>query len=54
MAKSPKIPAYQLHKASGRAFVKFTTDGKRRTVYLGEHDSQESRVAYARVIADKS
>ncbi len=48
MAKTPKIPSYCLHKPSGRAFVKVAG----RFVYLGPYESQESREAYADVVAD--
>ena len=41
-------PAYCLHKASGRAYVKI--DGRR--VYLGAHGSQASRDEYDRVIGE--
>ncbi len=43
----PKIPAYRLHKASGRAVV--TLAG--RDHYLGPHGSPESRAEYDRLIA---
>ncbi|QDU90505.1 site-specific tyrosine recombinase XerC [Pirellulimonas nuda] len=48
MARSPSVPAYSLHKPSGRAVVKV----KQRSIYLGEYGSPESRQAYARIAAD--
>lgn len=46
------IPAYCLHKASGQAFVYLPdTCGRRQAHYLGLHNSKESKVEYARVIA---
>ncbi len=33
------IPTYQQHKPSGQAFVRFTTGGVRRVVYLGKYDT---------------
>lgn len=41
------IPKYSFHKASGQAAV--YVDGK--TVYLGKHDSPESRQAYGELLA---
>ncbi len=53
MARKPRIPAYSLHKASGRAVVKVSVGGgKQRSIYLGVFGSTESEVAYARVKAD--
>ena len=48
MARTPKTPAYSLHKPSGRAVVKV----KGRSFYLGKYGSEESQDAYARIIAD--
>lgn len=48
MAKPPRIPSYSLHKPSGRAVVKI----KQRSYYLGEHGSESSHEAYAKIIAD--
>jgi integrase len=45
---SQKLPAYRLHRASGKAIV--TLNGK--DVYLGEHNSQSSRDEYDRVISE--
>jgi hypothetical protein len=48
-ASRPKrIPSYQLHKASGQARV--ILDG--RHIYLGTYGSDDSRGAYARLIAE--
>lgn len=48
MSKEPKVPSYRLHRASGQAFVML---GKQQ-VYLGKHDTSESRAEYRRVIAE--
>lgn len=47
MARTPRLPAYTLHKPSGQARVYI--DGK--SVYLGEFGSEKSRIAYGEVIA---
>jgi hypothetical protein len=44
------FPKYRLHRGSGQAFVQIK--GKRH--YLGVHDSQESKEAYSRFIAELS
>src|SRR5215208_2037008 len=46
-ATSPRPPKYCHHKATGRAYV--TVNGKE--VYLGPYGSQESKDAYARLLA---
>ncbi|MBP3959536.1 tyrosine-type recombinase/integrase [Gemmata sp. G18] len=46
------VPAYQQHKASGQAYVRVTTGGVRRVIYLGKYDTPESRAEYRRVIAE--
>lgn len=46
------VPAYQLHKSSGQAYVRFTSGGIRRVIYLGKYDSLQSRAEYRRVIAE--
>lgn len=51
-AKAKQVPSYQHHKSSGLAFIRYQRDGKRRAVYLGKYGSQESREAYAGVLAD--
>ena len=43
-----QFPAYRLHKASGQAVVQLGY----KLVYLGAYDSDESRAAYQRAIAD--
>ena len=48
MPRPQKIPAYKLHKPSGRARV--IIDG--RHIYLGKFGSPESHELYARLIAD--
>ncbi len=48
MSRAPKVPSYSLHKPSGLAVVKI----KGRSFYLGKFGSDESREAYARIIAD--
>ena len=52
MARPPRVPSYSLHKPSGQAVVKVAINGKRRSIYLGKHGSDESREAYARIVAD--
>ncbi|HEY2786125.1 MAG TPA: hypothetical protein VGJ05_14250 [Fimbriiglobus sp.] len=49
------IPAYSLHKPSGRAYVRLP-DGVqgRKTVYLGSYGSAESRAASGQLIADST
>jgi len=49
MPKSPRDPAYCLHKASGQAYVKL--GGK--IVYLGPHDSPESKERYHRALLSR-
>ena len=44
------VPAYCLHKASGRAVVKYK--GKAR--YIGKHGTKASKAEYARLIAQWS
>lgn len=48
MPRKTRVPGYLLHKPSGRAIVKV----RGRIIYLGAHGSDESREAYARIIAD--
>lgn len=43
-----RIPAYYLHKSSGRAYL--TPDGK--PVYRGEHGTPESHDKFTQVIAE--
>jgi integrase len=53
MSRSVKVPSYRLHKQSGQAVVTLTDGlGRRRDVLLGRHGTPESRVEYARVIAE--
>ena len=47
MARTPRLPAYTLHKPSGQARVYI--DGK--SVYQGEYGSEKSRIAYGEVIS---
>nr|MBA3482772.1 hypothetical protein [Pirellulales bacterium] len=42
-----RIPKYRFHKGSGQALVEI--DGRR--IYLGKHNSAESREQYRRLIA---
>jgi integrase len=54
MAKNP-IPKYLFHKSSGQAYVRVPlAGGGRRTVYLGKFNSEESKEAYRRILADLS
>src|SRR5262245_28365654 len=46
------LPAYQLHKPSGQAYVRFTSGGIRRVIYLGKYDTPESRAEYRRITAE--
>jgi integrase len=53
MPRQHHIPSYRLHKQSGQAVVTLTDGlGGRRDVLLGCHGTAESRVEYARVIAE--
>lgn len=52
MPRKSAVPSYRLHKPSGQAVVTIRTpDGGERDVYLGKHNSPESRAEYARVVA---
>jgi len=46
------VPAYQHHKPSGQAYVRVTVNGTRRVIYLGRHDTPESRAEYRRITAE--
>ena len=48
LAQTLRVPSYRLHKPTGLAVV--TIGG--RDVYLGKHDSPESRAEYDRLIAE--
>jgi integrase len=48
LVESRKVPALQLHKASGRAVVKLGG----RVVYLGVYGSEEAQSAYLRLVAE--
>src|SRR5262245_18809066 len=51
--RSRSVPSYRRHKQSGQAIVTLTDGlGGRRDVLLGKHGSKESRVEYARIIAE--
>jgi integrase len=53
MPRRPHIPSYRLHKQSGQAVVTLRdARGNRRDVLLGEYGSPESRLEYARQIAE--
>jgi integrase len=53
MSKSDRVPSYRRHKQSGQAIVTLTDGlGGRRDILLGKYRSKESRVEYARVIAE--
>jgi integrase len=49
---SRKLPKYCHHKASGKAFVILPVDGKRITIYLGDHNSAESLAKYDTVVGE--
>jgi integrase len=47
------VPSYRKHKQSGQAIVTLTDRlGRRRDVLLGKYRSKDSRIEYARVIAE--
>lgn len=48
MSRSPRIPSYRLHKASGQAVVVLN----RTSIYLGTFGSPASKAEYRRVIAE--
>ena len=53
MSRPKSIPAYRLHRRSGRAVVTLADNsGRRHDVYLGKHGTTESRTEYARVIKE--
>ena len=53
MPRRHHIPQYRLHKQSGQAVVTLPDGlGKRRDVLLGKYQSPESRLEYARVLAE--
>jgi integrase len=53
MPRRKSIPKYRLHRQSGQAIVTLSDGlGNRRDVLLGKRDTAESRVEYARVIAE--
>ena len=49
MPKTAHIPAYCLHKPSGRAYIRI--HGRVR-YHLGDYDSPASREAYGRLLAE--
>lgn len=53
MPRRNTIPAYRLHKKSGQAIVTLPVGlGERRDVLLGQYGTPESRLEYARIIAE--
>jgi integrase len=48
MSRSPRIPSYRLHKASGQAVV--VLDG--RSFYLGKYGTEASRTEYQRLVEE--
>ena len=50
--RSTRLPAYSLHRPSGRAVVKLPIDGKQKSVYLGQYNSPESFAKYHEVVGD--
>src|SRR5262249_47238343 len=53
MPRKPSVPAYRLHKSSGRAVVTLPDGlGARYDVHRGESGSPESREGYARATAE--
>ena len=49
--KNP-VPAYLLHKPTGKARVRLNSGSRYRDVYLGEYGSPQSYEEYRRVVAD--
>jgi len=49
--KNP-VPAYLLHKATGKARVRLNSGSRYRDVYLGEYGSPESYEEYRQVVAE--
>ena len=47
-----KLPAYCHHKPTGKAYVRLDVDGKRKTTYLGAHNSRESLERYDQLVGD--
>ena len=53
MPRPISVPSYRLHKPTGQAVVTIRqANGSRRDLYLGKHNSLDSRREYARVIAE--
>src|SRR4051812_2952928 len=54
MARQISTPSYRLHKSSGQAVVTLTdaVSRRRKDVLLGPHNTQTSRVEYARVLSE--
>ncbi len=53
MPRSTPVPSYRLHKPSGQAVITIRTQsGARRDVYLGVHNTPESRAEYGRLISE--
>jgi integrase len=48
MPKSALVPQYSLHKPTGQAYVRI----RGKFIYLGKYDSQASREAYGRFVAE--
>ena len=53
MSRPFLVPAYRFHKSTGLAVVTIRLPGGcRRDVYLGKHNTDESRREYARLVAE--
>jgi hypothetical protein len=53
MSKPTHVPSYRRHKQSGQAIVTLPDGfGSRRDILLGKYGTKESRLEYARVIAE--
>ena len=53
MARPRSVPSYSRHRQSGQAIVTLTDSlGSRRDLLLGKYCLKESRVEYARVLAE--
>lgn len=47
------VPSYRLHRRSGNAMITvYSSDGRRRDIYLGRFNSPESKAEYRRITAE--
>jgi hypothetical protein len=52
MSKNSHVPSYRRHKQSGQAVTLPDGLGSRRDILLGKYGTKQSRMEYARVIAE--